>query len=69
MLVISADGNVSFQCETDNLENFTSHLNFTQFRKQRDGLYEILRKWEQCHNDPDWHFQVSLSFNWLSYNL
>lgn len=57
---VSLPGNVSFECETDNKDNFTSDLNFHSFRKQRDLFYNILANWEQNHLSADWVFSVKL---------
>ena len=52
--------NVSFQSDTDNRQNFPSDQAFHVFRKQRDGLYDILRTWEANHLTSGWSFAVSL---------
>lgn len=53
-------GNVSFQYETDNRENFTSDNSFHSFRKQRDLFYNILAVWEANHLSSGWVFSVGL---------
>lgn len=58
---VPAGGNVSFQCDTDNAENFVSNLNFASFRKQRDGLYNLLQLWEKSHNDNGFNFKNSMA--------
>ncbi|PSN51778.1 hypothetical protein C0J52_05271 [Blattella germanica] len=52
--------NVSFQLDTDNRQNFPSDQAFHVFRKQRDGLYDILRTWEANHLTSGWSFAVAL---------
>ncbi|KAK6624932.1 hypothetical protein RUM44_011796 [Polyplax serrata] len=56
----SMQGNVSFQYETDNRENFTSDFSFHCFRKQRDLFYNILAIWEANHLVSGWIFSVGL---------
>lgn len=56
----SLSGNVSFQYETDNRENFTSDFSFHCFRKQRDLFYNILAIWEANHLVSGWIFSVGL---------
>uniref|UniRef100_A0A8C5MWA8 Codanin-1 C-terminal domain-containing protein n=1 Tax=Leptobrachium leishanense TaxID=445787 RepID=A0A8C5MWA8_9ANUR len=51
---------VSFQPETDNRSNFSSDRSFHIFKKQRDIFYELLRDWEDNHENPDWEFERQL---------
>ncbi|XP_058792806.1 codanin-1 [Phymastichus coffea] len=52
--------NVCFQIDTDNFENFPSHKAFTDFKRQRDAFYEILKNWEDNHLNPKWDFGRNL---------
>lgn len=54
------EGNVCFQIDTDNRENFPSVSAFHVFRKQRDAFYDILRIWKENHSVPGWVFQIAL---------
>ncbi|XP_020292800.1 codanin-1 [Pseudomyrmex gracilis] len=54
------EGNVCFQIDTDNRENFPSVTAFHVFRKQRDAFYDILRIWKENHSVPGWVFQIAL---------
>lgn len=54
------DINVCFISDTDNRENFPNDQSFCAFRKQRDLFYEILRIWEQNHQQPGWSFSIAL---------
>ncbi|XP_069684615.1 codanin-1 isoform X3 [Periplaneta americana] len=56
----TVQANVSYQSDTDNRQNFPNDQAFHMFRKQRDGLYEILRMWEANHLSPGWSFAVVL---------
>lgn len=58
--VAAIQGNVSFQSDTDNRQNFPTDQAFNIFRKQRDGFYDILRTWEADHMLPNWSFAVAL---------
>lgn len=58
--VCRTQGNVSFQYETDNRENFSSETNFHSFRKQRDLFYDILKSWEDNHSNEGWNFVIGL---------
>jgi codanin-1 len=58
--VAAIQGNVSFQSDTDNRQNFPTDQAFNIFRKQRDGFYDILRTWEADHMLPSWSFAVAL---------
>ncbi|KAM5235369.1 codanin-1 isoform 2-T2 [Ctenodactylus gundi] len=51
---------VSFQPETDNRANFSSDRAFHTFKKQRDVFYEVLREWEDHHEEPGWDFEKGL---------
>ncbi|XP_061286914.1 codanin-1 isoform X2 [Bos javanicus] len=51
---------VSFQPETDNRANFSSDRAFHTFKKQRDVFYEVLREWEDRHEEPGWDFEKGL---------
>ncbi|XP_041534719.1 codanin-1 isoform X1 [Microtus oregoni] len=51
---------VSFQPETDNRANFSSDRAFHTFKKQRDVFYEVLREWEDHHEEPSWDFEKGL---------
>ncbi|XP_066133036.1 codanin-1 isoform X3 [Saccopteryx bilineata] len=51
---------VSFQPETDNRTNFSSDRAFHTFKKQRDVFYEVLREWEDRHEEPGWDFEKGL---------
>ncbi|XP_068961949.1 codanin-1 isoform X2 [Petaurus breviceps papuanus] len=51
---------VSFQPETDNRANFASDRAFHTFKKQRDVFYEVLREWEDRHEEPGWDFEKGL---------
>nr|XP_045013225.1 codanin-1 isoform X2 [Jaculus jaculus] len=51
---------VSFQPETDNRANFFSDRAFHTFKKQRDVFYEVLREWEDHHEEPGWDFEKGL---------
>ncbi|XP_077395358.1 codanin-1 isoform X2 [Festucalex cinctus] len=51
---------VPFQPDTDNRSNFSSDKAFHTFKKQRDVFYEVLREWEDFHQDPGWIFDVAL---------
>ncbi|XP_023474861.1 codanin-1 isoform X2 [Equus caballus] len=51
---------VSFQPETDNRANFSSDRAFHTFKKQRDVFYEVLREWEDHHEQPGWDFEKGL---------
>ncbi|KFO32980.1 Codanin-1 [Fukomys damarensis] len=51
---------VSFQPETDNRANFSSDRAFHTFKKQRDVFYEVLREWEDRHDEPGWDFEKGL---------
>lgn len=51
---------VSFQPETDNRANFPSDRAFHTFKKQRDVFYEVLREWEDRHEEPGWDFEKGL---------
>ncbi|XP_029114607.1 codanin-1 isoform X2 [Scleropages formosus] len=51
---------VPFQPATDNRSNFSSNKAFHTFKKQRDIFYELLREWEDSHNDPGWEFEQVL---------
>lgn len=59
-VVAGIQDNVSFQSDTDNRQNFPTDQAFHIFRKQRDGFYAILRKWEADHMLPDWSFAHGL---------
>jgi codanin-1 len=59
-VVAGIQGNVSFQSDTDNRQNFPTDQAFHIFRKQRDGFYGILRTWEADHMLPDWSYAVAL---------
>ncbi|XP_023724523.1 codanin-1 isoform X3 [Cryptotermes secundus] len=59
-VVAGIQANVSFQSDTDNRHNFPTDQAFHIFRKQRDGFYDILRKWEADHMLPDWSFANAL---------
>uniref|UniRef100_A0A3B3S8G3 Codanin 1 n=1 Tax=Paramormyrops kingsleyae TaxID=1676925 RepID=A0A3B3S8G3_9TELE len=48
---------VSFQPATDNRSNFSSDKAFHTFKKQRDVFYELLREWEDNHQEPGWEFE------------
>ncbi|KAG9336800.1 hypothetical protein JZ751_003148 [Albula glossodonta] len=48
---------VSFQPSTDNRSNFSSDRAFHTFKKQRDIFYELLREWEDSHQEPGWDFE------------
>ncbi|XP_042543826.1 codanin-1 isoform X3 [Dipodomys spectabilis] len=48
---------VSFQPETDNRANFSSDRAFHTFKKQRDVFYEVLREWEDRHEEAGWDFE------------
>ncbi|KAL5291691.1 CDAN1 family protein [Megaselia abdita] len=57
----STVGNSVFlQQENDTRNNFSSDLEFANFRKQRDAFYAILKTWEQKHMNPLWNFKESL---------
>jgi codanin-1 len=58
--VAGIQANVSFQSDTDNRQNFPTDQAFHIFRKQRDGFYDILRRWETHHMLPDWSFALAL---------
>jgi hypothetical protein len=58
--VAAIQGNVSFQSDTDNRQNFPTDQAFNIFRKQRDGFYDILRTWEADHMLPNWSFAAAL---------
>ncbi|XP_040476346.1 codanin-1 [Ursus maritimus] len=51
---------VSFQPETDNRANFSSDRAFHTFKKQRDVFFEVLREWEDRHEEPGWDFEKGL---------
>ncbi|XP_053365443.1 codanin-1 isoform X1 [Clarias gariepinus] len=51
---------VPFQPATDNRTNFSSDKAFHIFKKQRDIFYELLREWEDYHNEPGWEFEAAL---------
>uniref|UniRef100_F7AX28 Codanin 1 n=1 Tax=Ornithorhynchus anatinus TaxID=9258 RepID=F7AX28_ORNAN len=51
---------VSFQPETDNRANFPNDRAFHTFKKQRDVFYEVLREWEDRHEEPGWDFERGL---------
>ncbi|CAL1575633.1 unnamed protein product [Knipowitschia caucasica] len=51
---------VPFEPATDNRSNFGSDKAFHIFKKQRDIFYEILREWEDFHNEPGWSFEAAL---------
>ncbi|XP_017832274.2 codanin-1 isoform X6 [Callithrix jacchus] len=51
---------VSFQPETDNRANFSSDRAFHTFKKQRDVFYEVLREWEDHHEEAGWDFEKGL---------
>uniref|UniRef100_A0A3P9IDF1 Codanin 1 n=1 Tax=Oryzias latipes TaxID=8090 RepID=A0A3P9IDF1_ORYLA len=51
---------VPFQPDTDNRSNFGNDRAFHTFKKQRDVFYEVLREWEDFHNEPGWSFEASL---------
>ncbi|XP_069494756.1 codanin-1 isoform X2 [Ambystoma mexicanum] len=51
---------VSFQPETDNRSNFPSDRAFHIFKKQRDVFYELLRDWEDKHEQTGWAFEGGL---------
>ncbi|KAI7804405.1 putative codanin-1 [Triplophysa rosa] len=51
---------VPFQPATDNRSNFGSDRSFHIFKKQRDVFYELLREWEDSHNEPGWNFEAAL---------
>ncbi|XP_050315737.1 codanin-1 [Anthonomus grandis grandis] len=53
-------GNVCFNIDTDNADNFPDRLGFQAFKKQRDMFYEILRIWETNHLSKDWSFSLGL---------
>lgn len=59
-VVAGIQGNVSFQSDTDNRQNFPTDQAFHIFRKQRDGFYDILHRWETHHMLPDWSFALAL---------
>ncbi|KAM9708752.1 codanin-1 [Menidia menidia] len=50
---------VPFQPATDNRSNFGSDKAFHTFKKQRDVFYEVLRDWEDLHNEPQWSFEAT----------
>lgn len=57
----STVGNSVFlQQENDTRNNFSSDLEFANFRKQRDAFYAVLKTWEQKHLSPLWNFKESL---------
>lgn len=60
LLMPSYIQSVSFQPETDNRSNFPSDRAFHIFKKQRDVFYELLRDWEDNHEQPDWNFETGL---------
>ncbi|KAM3918265.1 codanin-1 [Leptodactylus fuscus] len=60
LLLPSTLHSVSFQPETDNRSNFPSDRSFHIFKKQRDIFYELLREWEDCHENTDWDFEHGL---------
>ncbi|XP_068607900.1 codanin-1 [Brachionichthys hirsutus] len=51
---------VPFQPATDNRSNFSSDKAFHTFKKQRDVFYEVLREWEDFHQEPGWSFDAAL---------
>ncbi|XP_042194062.1 codanin-1 [Callorhinchus milii] len=51
---------VPFEPETDNRSNFISDRAFQNFKKQRDIFYELLREWEDKHENPCWDFERAL---------
>ncbi|KAK3907881.1 Codanin-1 [Frankliniella fusca] len=60
VMSMNSIANVSFQSDTDNSSNFPSAQCFSNFRKQRDGFYELLRVWEANHLKQGWCFATSL---------
>lgn len=57
----STIGNSVFlQQDNDTRNNFSSDLEFANFRKQRDAFYAILKIWEQKHLNPLWNFKEGL---------
>ncbi|KAJ1103578.1 hypothetical protein NDU88_000999 [Pleurodeles waltl] len=60
LLMPSYIQSVSFQPETDNRSNFPSDRAFHIFKKQRDVFYELLRDWEDNHEQPGWNFETGL---------
>lgn len=57
----STVGNSVFlQQENDTRNNFSSDLEFANFRKQRDAFYAILKTWEQKHLSRLWNFKEAL---------
>ncbi|XP_030070215.1 codanin-1 [Microcaecilia unicolor] len=60
LLLPSFVQSVSFQPETDNRSNFPNDKAFHIFKKQRDIFYELLREWEDHHEQPGWDFERGL---------
>nr|XP_033807255.1 codanin-1 isoform X2 [Geotrypetes seraphini] len=60
LLLPSGVQSVSFQPETDNRSNFPNDKAFHVFKKQRDIFYELLREWEDHHEQPGWDFERGL---------
>ena len=49
--IINSLESVRFQEETDSRDNFPDANTFTDFKKQRDSFYELLKNWELSYND------------------
>ena len=49
--VMNSLESVRFQEETDSRDNFPDSNTFTDFKKQRDSFYELLKNWELSYND------------------